>query len=77
MVGQIIETTFMKFVKSPTGIIGKTTNPRIIQIWAKRQHKYNEVLQNLDELRNRDEPNMTKHKEENTTSIKNDHVDSI
>ena len=31
----MIETTFKKLGKSPTGIIGKTTNPRTIQIWAK------------------------------------------
>ena len=59
----MIETTRMKFGKGLRGIIGKTTNPRTIQIWAKSQHKCSEVLQNLDKLRNRDEPNMTKHKE--------------
>ena len=56
----IIETTFMKFKKGPTGIIGKTTSPRTIQIWANSQHKCIEVLQNLDTLRNRDEPSKLK-----------------
>ena len=64
----IIETTFMKFGKGPARIIGKTTNPRTIQIWGKSQRKCSEVIQNLDELRNSDEPNMTKHKGKNTAS---------
>ena len=70
----MIETTFMKFGKGPTGIIGKTANLRTIQIWAKSQHKRSEVLHNLDELCCRDETNMKKHKE-NTRKIKNDQAD--
>lgn len=70
----MIETTFMKLGKGPTGIIGKTANLITIHIWAKSQHKRSEVLHNLDELCCRDEPNMTKHKE-NTATIKNDQVD--
>ena len=65
----------MKIGKGPTGIIGKTIKPRTIQIYAKSQHKCSEVLQDLDELRSRDEPNMKKHKEEKTGRIKNDQVD--
>ena len=71
----MIETTFMKFGKGPTGIIGKTTNPRTIQIWAKSQHRCNEVLQNLDVLRNKNEKIMKTHKEETSGRIKNDQVD--
>ena len=40
----MVETIFMKYGKGPAGIIGKTTNPRTIQIWAKSQHKCSEVL---------------------------------
>ena len=72
----MIEKTFMKFGKGLTGIIGKTKNLRIIQIWVKSQHKCSEVLQNLDELRNRDDWLMTKHRE-NTAKITNDQVDKF
>ena len=60
----------MKFGKGRTGSIGKTANPRTTQIWAKTHYKCSEVLKPLDKLRNRDEPNMTKHKEENLRGIK-------
>ena len=33
-----IETTYMKFGKGPSGIIGSTTKPKTLQIWAKSQH---------------------------------------
>ena len=69
------EATLVSFRKVPTGIIGKTTNSRIIQIWGKSQHKCSDLLQNLDNLRNRDEPNMAKHKEGNTAIIKNNQAD--
>ena len=62
----------MKFVKNPTRIIRKKANPKTIEIWAKSQHKRSKVLQNLDELWNSDEPNMRKHKKENTWRIKNE-----
>ena len=39
----MIETMFLKFGKGSTGIIGKTTNPRTIQIWVKNQHEWSEV----------------------------------
>lgn len=70
----IIETTFMQFGKGPLGNVVNTTNPRIIQIWAKSQHKCSEVLKNLDNLWNRDESNITNHKEANTARIKNHQV---
>ena len=30
----VTETSFMKFGEGPTGIIGKTTNPKTIQLWV-------------------------------------------
>ena len=71
----MIETSYMKFGKGPTGIIGKTTKPRTINIWAKSQHTCSEVLQDLDSLRCKDEQNMTTHKEERRGRIKSDHID--
>ena len=70
-----IETAFIEFGKGPTEIIGKTITLRTIHIWAGSQHKCSEVLQNLDKLQNKDKPNMTKNKEENSARIKNDQVD--
>ena len=37
-------------------------NRRTIQILANSQHEFSELLQNLDQLRNKNDPNMTKHK---------------
>ena len=51
----MIETSYMKFDKGPNGIIGKTTKPRTLQIWAKSQHSCSEVLQSLDSIREKDE----------------------
>ena len=39
------ENSYMKFGKGRNGIIGKTTKPRTLQIWAKSQHLCSEVLQ--------------------------------
>ena len=49
----MIETSYMKFRNGPSGIIGKTTKPKTIQIWAKSQLSCNEVLQTLDAIRNK------------------------
>ena len=51
----MIETSYMKFGKGPSGIIGKTTKPKTIQIWAKSQLSCSEVLQTLDAIRNKAE----------------------
>ena len=47
----LIETTFMHYRKGPTGLIGVTTKPRAVQIWAKIHHSCNTVLKDLDDLR--------------------------
>ena len=47
----LIETTFMHYRKGPTGLIGVTTKPRAVQIWAKSHHSCNTVLKDLDDLR--------------------------
>ena len=63
----MIETSYMKFGKGPSGIIGKTTKPKTIQIWAKSQ-----VLQTLDAIRNKAENTMSTHKEEREGKMKAD-----
>ena len=60
----MIETSYMKFGKGPSGIIGKTTKPKTIQIWAKSQLSCSEVLQILDAIRNKAENTMSTKKEE-------------
>ena len=59
----MIETSYMKFGKGPSGIIGKTTKPKAIQIWAKSQLSCSQVLQTLDAIRNKAENTMSTHKE--------------
>ena len=73
----MIETTYMKFGKGPSGIIGQTTKPRTLQIWAKSQHACSEVLQSLDQIREKDRKTITAHKEENAGRIKTDQADKL
>ena len=75
----MIETSYMKFGKCPSGIIGKTTKPKTIQIWAKSQLSCSEVLQALDSITNKAENTMSTHKEEREGRIMADlyRVDKI
>ena len=54
----MIKTSYMKFAKGPSGIVGQTTKPRTLQIWAKRQHTCSEILQSLDSIREKDEAKL-------------------
>ena len=65
----------MKFGKGPSGIIGSTTKPRTLQIRAKSQHACTHVLSNPSNLRNKDEPAKTTHKEESKGRIAADEID--
>ena len=67
----------MKFSKGPNGIIGKTTKPGTLQIWAKSQHLCSEVLQSLDSIREIHEIRMTTHKEEKDGRMKADLIDKV
>ena len=73
----MIETSYMKFGKGPSGIIGQITKPRTLQIWAKSQHACSGVLQCLDQVREKDENLMTTHKEEKAGRIKADIIDKV
>ena len=73
----MIETSYMKFGKGPSGIIGQTTKPRTLQIWAKRQHTCSEILQSLDSIREKDESTITNHKEETVGRMKADEIDKV
>ena len=63
-VDMMIETTFMRYGKGPGGIIGVTTKPKTVSIWANSLHSCNEVLKDLDDVRERDSTLKTHHKEE-------------
>lgn len=39
----MIETTYMKYGKGPSGIMGITTNPQSVQIWSNSDHIVNET----------------------------------
>ena len=71
----IIEPTFMCYGKGPTELIGVTTKPWAIQIWAKSLHSCNTVLKYLDDLREKEEPIKTYHKEESHARIVSDEID--
>ena len=73
----MIETSYMKFGKGPSGIIGQKTKPRTLQIWAKSQHTYSEILQSMDSIREKDESTITNHKEETVGRMKADEIDKV
>ena len=71
----LIETTFMRYRKGPTRLIGVTTKPRAVQIWAKSLHSCNKVLKDLDDLREKEESIKTYHKEKSHAQIVSDEID--
>ena len=71
----LIETTFMRYRKGPTALVGVATKPQAVQIWAKSLHSCNTVLKDLDDLREKEEPVMTYHKEESHARIVSDEID--
>ena len=74
--GMMIETSYMKFGKGPSSVIGKTTKPRIVQIWAKSPHSCGGVLKEFAMIRDKDNGHMNIHKEEGNARIKNDEIES-
>ena len=74
-VDMLIETTFMRYEKGPTGLIGVTTKPRAVQIQPKSLHFCYTVLKDLDDLREKEEPIKTYFKEESHARIVSDEID--
>ena len=70
-----IESTYMKIGKGPSGIIGVTTKERTVKVWANGHHLCNELLSELDSLRDRKNDSPIKHKEEGPGRIKADQLD--
>ena len=69
----MVETTCMKIGKVPGEIIGVTTQPQTLKVWAKSQHiQIKLVLSDLECLRNKDESSKQVHKEETKARITSD-----
>lgn len=65
----MIETSYMKVGKGPLGIIGVTTKPRAVKVWAKDNHIQSELLIDLDYLIKRNKNDAIYHKEEGKCRI--------
>ena len=70
-----IESTYMRMGKGASGLIGVTTQERTVKVWANGHHLCNELLSELDTLRNNDNMDRTKYKEEGDGRIKADQLD--
>ena len=73
----LIETIFMRYGKGPGGLIGVTLNPETVKKWALSLHTCNNVLRDLDTMRNQKDIVKTYHKEELKSRIAADEVDRI
>ena len=70
------ETTYMKYGKGSSGLIGITTNPRSVQIWSNSHHIFNGTLHNLERFTQEESNNViTTHKEESRARIVGDAED--
>ena len=65
----------MKIGKGPSGIIGLTTNEKALKVWAKGHHLCGAVLSELENIRDTQEQNKGKHKEEYQGRISSDMKD--
>lgn len=76
-VDMLIETTFMRYGKGPGGLIGVTLNPETVKKWSLSLHTCNNILKDLDTMRNQEDVLKTHHKEELKSRIAADEVDRI
>jgi hypothetical protein len=68
-----IETTFMRYGKGKSGIVGITVKPETLKTWAYSLHTCHSVIRDLSEMRERDHSqSQTQHKEETPGRIKGD-----
>ena len=70
-----IESTYMGMGKGPLGLIGVTTQERTVKVWVNGHNLCNELLSELNILRNNDNVDRTKHNEEGDGRIKADQLD--
>ena len=71
-----IETTFMRHGKGPRGLVGITLKPKAVKQWSLSLHACSQILQDLEEMRNRNNcKDRLKHKEELPGRIRSDSHD--
>ena len=70
-----IESTYMKHGKGPGGVIGFTTKPKTLDIWAKSQHACTQVLKQVSDLCEKEISAKNTHKEESPARITADEID--
>ncbi|KAG1656584.1 hypothetical protein GQR58_023837 [Nymphon striatum] len=71
-----IETTFMRYGHSKSGIVGITLKPETLKTWAYSLHTCHGILDYLDEMRETyRSPCKTTHKEETAARIQGDEQD--
>ena len=70
-----IESTYMGMGKGPLGLTGVTTQERTVKVWVNGHNLCNELLSELNILRNNDNVDRTKHNEEGDGRIKADQLD--
>ena len=71
----MIETQYMRYGKGRNGIIGFTTNQGALQVWTKSHHASTILLNDLNELRDKNDPVSIIHKKEGIKRISNDVLD--
>ena len=71
-----IETTFMRYGKGQSGIIGITLKPGTLKTWVYSMHACNGIINDLNEMSDEERPPAhTYHKEEMSARIKRDEQD--
>ena len=68
----VIESTYVKNGKGPSGLIGQTTQERTVKIWSNSHHLCGEIAKELENLHTKkmNKPNI--HKEETVGRMKSD-----
>ena len=71
----LIETTWMKRGKGPSGVIEATQNPQTVATWARRQHAVVTLMMDLQMMTEEETLPKNKHKEETHGPIKSGDTD--
>ena len=73
----LIETSYMKVGKGPVGVIGFTTSPVTMKLWAKSMHAETAYISELHSCRGESNSEQITHKMENESRIKSDEADRL
>ena len=60
----VIETTYIRYGHGRSGIIGITLKPETLKNWVFSLHSCNQLVSDLEEMREEETPQKTNHKEE-------------